>query len=302
MALNVVFMSQTFLNNQILTSIDIPNNIEYFGPSTFENTPNLKVLNFELNNTIFHTIDTRSFFGSGLETIVLPPNVNKIQNEVFSNMLSLKSIVLPPKLEILSSKLFYGSINVENIIWPNKLKSILGDVFEGGLTKLTKIDIPLNVRSIAENSFSGSHFKEITMSEFFEDSVSKYGLTQTQWDAIKWVYGFFLGTELDKDAAESIGWDKKTTITLDDWTAMAPNVTIISGSFLNNEILTAIEIPNKIKSIGDSSFYGAINLNKIIFLIDSKLTSIGFDASRKTAITSMIIPSMVYIMKSDAFA
>jgi len=64
-----------------------------------------------------------------------------------------------------------------------------------------------------------------------------------QWNNINWIYTQITGTTLTAESVISIGWNFETTITLENWTALAPNITTIDGAFNNNQRLTSIVIP-----------------------------------------------------------
>ena len=254
---NVTVISGAFLNNQILTSIEIPGLLKTIGDNSFDGATNLKTIIFEPNSKL-STIGFNAFKGNAISSIVLPSTVSVISTGAFSES-QIESIKIPESVGFIGENAFKNA------------------------RKLVNISIPVD----------------------FRDKGMEYlGFTQPQWDAIVWTYAFtpFLGTELDKVAAASINWHESTTITLADWATYAPNVTIISGAFQNQKKLSFIEIPSQIKSIGNSSFFEASNLKKAVFATNSNLTSIGFNAFRKTAISSIIIPPGVSVINGGAFA
>ena len=301
MAPNVVNIGRNaFLSNQTLVSIEVPREINIIGESAFRKTINLKNVNFEANSTLLE-IGKWAFQGSGLENINLPVSVLRIQQGAFSQMTLLRSFTFPPNVTTFSSNLLNSSINLENLVLPLELKVMEGHLFVG-LTKLIKIVIPLTVETISSDSFTSSHFTDITMpSSFKGDSVAKYGFTQTQWDSIKWVYSPFLGTELNEAAAASIGWNTKTTITLEDWATYAPNVETIEGAFNRNDDIVSIAIPNTIKVIGLYAFSATSQLRNVIFQEGSTLSEIGTNAFYNSRIIAITLPDSVTILSEGAF-
>ncbi|MGL4252313.1 MAG: leucine-rich repeat domain-containing protein, partial [Metamycoplasmataceae bacterium] len=88
-----------------------------------------------------------------------------------------------------------------------------------------------------------------------DPAVAKYGFTQTQWNTINWrARPAFEGTNLDRTAINSIGWDVQTNIKLSDWASLAPNVTTIAAGAFDGLSLTGIEIPDKVTTIGTNAF------------------------------------------------
>ena len=258
---------------------------------------------------------------------IMAPNVTTISG-AFSNNMILTSIQIPALVKTVGDNSFDGAINLKQITFEsgsklstigfnafrkNAISSIIIPfgvaVLNGGAfseSQIQSIKIPESIGFIGENAFLNTRkLTNISIPVSFRDKGMEYfGLTQAQWDAIDWTYAYtpFLGTELDKIAAASINWSESTTITLADWATYAPNVTIISGAFQNQKNLSFIEIPSQIKSIGNSSFYGATNLNKVVFTPNSNLNSIGFNAFRKNALTSIVIPQGVSVINGGAFA
>lgn len=97
---------------------------------------------------------------------------------------------------------------------------------------------------------------------------------------------------LDNNKIIYLGWDKKTSITPEDWTKNASKVTIIrSGAFENNTVLENIYIPDTIETIGSNSFLGTTKLSTISIpkkfdkKIENNLYPYGFTQEQWDAIT-----------------
>ena len=63
----------------------------------------------------------------------------------------------------------------------------------------------------------------------------------------------------------------------------------------------AAEIPNSVTSIANFAFFDATALTSVTFEADSVLTSIGYDAFRQAALTSITIPNSVTSIGVYAF-
>lgn len=107
---------------------------------------------------------------------------------------------------------------------------------------------------------------------------------------------------LTTETVNTLGWDTKTEITLEDWRTAAPNVTKIEGAFNNNKVLTSIEIPAKIRIIDTFSFKSSSSLKSVIFEENSELTTIGEGAFQASGITSITIPDLTTSIDQFAFA
>ena len=74
------------------------------------------------------------------------------------------------------------------------------------------------------------------------------------------------------------------------------------GAFSDCDVLTSIEIPSSVTSIGGSAFYSCSALKTVTFGEDSKLESIGYSAfSNCSNLTSIEIPSSVTSIGKEAF-
>ena len=271
---NVEEISWGFANS-ILVSIEIPASIKIIGQSSFQQNLHLTSITFE-PGSLLKSIETIAFLNTGIiENFIIPKQLENIGDMAFAHS-NLKRFTFEPD---------------------STLKSIGNNVFDN--SQIESVKIPKSVMHIGKEAFKNTaKLVDISMPVHFKDKGMQYfGFTQTQWNSIKWIYTPFLGTELDAVEISKLDWDKKSVITLSDWENFAPNVTVISGAFWNNEVLTSIEIPNKVELIGDNTFNGAINLNKVTFEPGSKLSAIGLNAfSNTTKLKDIILP---YHLKTE---
>ena len=261
--------------NSILVSIEIPASIKIIGQSSFQQNLHLTSITFE-PGSLLKSIETIAFLNTGIiENFIIPKQLENIGDMAFAHS-NLKRFTFEPD---------------------STLKSIGDNVFDN--SQIESVKIPKSVMHIGKEAFKNTaKLVDISMPVHFKDKGMQYfGFTQTQWNSIEWIYTPFLGTELDAIEISKLDWDKKSVITLSDWENFAPNVTVISGAFWNNEVLTSIEIPNKVELIGDNTFNGAINLNKVTFEPGSKLSAIGLNAfSNTTKLKDIILP---YHLKTE---
>ncbi|MGL5643216.1 MAG: leucine-rich repeat protein, partial [Metamycoplasmataceae bacterium] len=151
-----------------------------------------------------------------------------------------------------------------NTLAPNVI-IIDATAFEG--LPLTSIFIPDKVTAIGNNAFRnttallGNNVSMLDSLKGSNPTVAKYGFTQIQWNSINWrSIPPFEGTTLTRAAINSIGWDTKTNITLDDWNTLAPNVTIIDAAAFDGLPLVSITIPDKVTAIGNNAFRNTTSL------------------------------------------
>ncbi|MGN1458455.1 MAG: sigma-70 family RNA polymerase sigma factor [Acutalibacteraceae bacterium] len=98
--------SRTFENNDKITSVIIPDNIQFIGTSAFSHCTSLK--NVTLSNSI-DEISTCTFINcEALESIKIPDSVIAIGNGAFSFCTSLKSIEIPNSVTKIHECAFIG--------------------------------------------------------------------------------------------------------------------------------------------------------------------------------------------------
>ena len=125
-------MDEAFFNQSHITSIVIPNSVNYIGSSAFEGC-------------------------SSLKSIVLPSNIEELKIFTFKNCSSLKSVVLPKKITRIWSYAFEGCTSLETIELPESLKRI--DGFQD-CSALKAITIPM-VDEIGVTTFMGCTSLEV---------------------------------------------------------------------------------------------------------------------------------------------
>ena len=284
----------------ILTYLEIPAGIETIGVNALDSTPALKNIIFSPDSKL-HTIEPRGIARSGVISLKLPNSIVNLQYHSLIDNKYLTSLILPNQLTFLENNLLQGASSLEEIIIPESVTKIGQSVFEGS-TKLKKIIIPEAVTSIGGNVFSGTtSLNDIQMNVKFKTATPSYGFTQEQWDVIKWTYTAIADEILTQENIGLLNWGEKTTITLNDWKEMAPNITTINSAFLDNINLTYIEIPKSILNIEFSSFKNTESLSEIMFEQNSQLQFIGNEAFFNSALKSIEIPSGVILIGDSAF-
>lgn len=116
-----------FYQSYTLTSINIPNTVDYIGESAFLNCRDLKSVN--LSNQIKYICDETFSGCSSLTSINIPDGCTGIGSYAF-NHCGIESISLPKNLETIE----YGAFNacpLKAISLPNSLKGIGGAAFSG---------------------------------------------------------------------------------------------------------------------------------------------------------------------------
>ena len=203
-----------------------------------------------------------------------------------------------------------GTCTDINIIVPDKsplgdtVTSVAENAFENN-TQITSIILPDSITSIGNSVFSGcSSLQSITI-PFVGDRA---GVTSS--DTYQYPFGYIFGTSSYTGSTEVqqyyYGDDTSSTTSsyyyipasLRSVTVTGGN--ILYGAFWNCSMLTSVEIPSSVTSIGQYAFSKCTSLTSIT--IPSSVTSIGnrafWDCSN---LTSIVIPSSVTSIGNYAF-
>lgn len=163
-----------------LTSIDIPNSVNYIGDAAFSHCMNLEVPLY--NAKIFaalpvshsgdytipegiNTIAGGAFDGcTGLTTITIPNSVTHIGNFAFRECINLTSVEMSNSVTTIGESAFEQCINLSAIEIPNTVQTIEMKAF-CRCNSLSEVTLPKSVTSIGAFAFYWGGLKSITISE-----------------------------------------------------------------------------------------------------------------------------------------
>lgn len=89
---------------------------------------------------------------STIEAVVIPSNIEGIQDDAFDQCKSLKHIEIPDSVKFIGNFAFYGCTELENISFGNTVQSI-GDIAFGDCYNLKRVDID-NLQGWCECNFT----------------------------------------------------------------------------------------------------------------------------------------------------
>lgn len=149
--------SQAFKGNKTVTSITMPENVEYIDDFAFANCKNLKEITLSPN---LKSIGASAFSTcEKLEEITIPDSVETIGVSAFYNCSSLTEIEVPASVKTLPATVFFGCANLSKVTLNEGVENISTRAFAG--TKVAEIRLPSSVTSFSVDSFKDSSLTDI---------------------------------------------------------------------------------------------------------------------------------------------
>ena len=164
-------MGETTEYNFKLSTISLPDNIEYIREEAFEGCKKLKSINIPSNVS---SIGNRAFHGSGLEHITIPSAVTTIESQVFRSCTSLKSVILSDGIVTIKRNAFeYTSIS--SLMVPSTVQ-IIEDFAFAECENLTNIVFYSSKTMVNNNAFYHNYTKNnINKIEYLADDIAQKG-------------------------------------------------------------------------------------------------------------------------------
>ncbi len=273
-----------------LTSITIPNSVTSIGDFAFNACSGLTSITIPNSVT---SIGDYAFCGcTGLTSITIPNSVTSIGNMAYQYCFNLTSITIPNSVTSIGDEAFGYCSGLASITIGNNVTSIGLNAFRN-CTGLTSITIPNSVTNIGSSAFEGcSGLTSITI----PNSVTSIGSS-----AFKGCSG--LTSITIPNSVTSIGYDAfygcsgLTSICVDEGNTVYDSRENCNAIIQTetNELIAGCQstiIPNSVKRIGNSAFYGCNGLTSIT--IPNSVTNIGSSAFEGcSGLTSITIPNSV---------
>lgn len=150
-----------YLNNKLITDLDIPGSYGYLGRAVFVNNKNLRGVNIGEGVT---SVNAYAFAGcSNLERVILPESLKEIPDGMFEDCENLKHINLPQELQNIGSVAF-SCTGLKEINLPKSLKMIGYGAFSY-CNNLVSVIVPDSVNTLYNTFISCGSLQTVVLGE-----------------------------------------------------------------------------------------------------------------------------------------
>ena len=221
---NPLYYAPNFIvNNQLVTNLVLPANIDTVKPYTF--------------------------IGAGcISKLTIPNTVTYIGNYAFANCEGLDSLNLPNSVVGIGSSAFE---NCKRLVWIKFSDSLdaIGIRAFSGCARLTSVTVPDHVSTIG-----GGAFDQVS------NVVYHGNATGSPWGALM-VNAFYQDSLFYSDSTKTVLMGSHKLIT--NAVLPNTVTTINNNAFKNDSSLTTITLPNSLQTIGNGAFWSCASLKKL---------------------------------------
>ena len=288
-----------YINNQLVTDVVIPESVTVVG----NQLSGISAKSITMHDNITEIADSAFEGCVNLESATIPSRVLRINNNTFRDCKALRSVVIGKRVTAIGDSAFYGCAALSSVEIPNSVITIEDWAFRE-CTSLTAVNIPNSVTSIGEAAFDGcTRLSDLTIGNgvaTIEGSAFRNCQSLTEViipEGVTYIgsYAFYCcynltSVTIPTTLSEVGGWafdcGSITDIYISDLSAWCRIAFTNDSStnplyygedlYLNGKLVTELEIPEGVTSIGNYAFYDCNSLTSVT--IPSSVTLIGKEA------------------------
>lgn len=164
-----------YAGTKVLESVSFENPDIELSKMLFNNYKSLKNVTLPANLKV---IPAQCFGGCGIESIVIPDSVTKIEMNAFITCYSLKSVKMSSNVTEIGSSAFAGDKALESLTLPTSVTKIGGQAFNE-CTSIKELTIPEGVEALDSSTFIKMHLEKLYLPKSLKSLKlhSTYGWT-----------------------------------------------------------------------------------------------------------------------------
>ena len=305
-----------FKNSESLTSVSIPSSVTYIGNWAFDNCYGLTSITIPNSVT---SVGLSTFLDcKALQNVAIGSGLKKLSDYMFCRCINLTEISIPDNITELGTSVFENDTKLKKVTLGTGMKTIGNKCFAGCSVLKTVVSKATNPPTLSSTAFdSGTYSSGVLYVPYLSQSSYKAANYWKNFSSVSTVYDFVVnGIYYNKTGSNTA----QVTFKDENYDSYSGSVSIPSSvsyggtSYSVTAIgqqafrgtsstshLTAVTIPNSVKTINDLAFWMQYNLGNVT--IPSSVTTIGnYAFCWCSNMTSVTIPNSVTSLGGSAFA
>lgn len=210
-----------------------------------------------------------------LKKMIFGKNIDEIDEDAFFMFDGIEEVELSDNIAEIDDLCFGSCVNLKKIVLPKNLKKIGANAFDN-CSSLEKIFIPRNVEFIDCNPFTFCNNLVSIEVDKFNDRFSSMGCNIL------------------------FNKEKKELISICKTSKLIDDIEVIGEKVFTDTDVEEVVLPNSIKKLSSSAFYGNTKLKKIV--LNEGLVTIGDYAFRDcSSLEEITLPKSVLYIGANAF-
>ncbi len=304
-----------FKNSESMTSVSIPSSVTHIGNWAFDNCYGLTSITIPNSVT---SVGLSTFLDcKALQNVAIGSGLKKLSDYMFSRCINLTEISIPDNITELGSAVFEDDTKLKKVTLGTGMKTIGNKCFSGCSVLKTVVSKATNPPTLSSNSFESGTYSGVLYVPYLSQSSYKAANYWKNFSSVSTVYDFVVnGIYYNKTGNNTA----QVTFKDENYDSYSGSVSIPSSvsyggtSYSVTAIgkhafrgtsstshLTAVTIPNSVKTINDFAFWMQYNLGNVT--IPTSVTTIGnYAFCWCSNMTSVTIPNSVTSLGWNAFS